>query len=466
MLRFARRAYLPALVAASLMLGGALCRAQPTPPVQPTLQEAELPPPVALDAPPQPSADAPQRPLTPEEAVAIALRHQPSLAVAAAGVTDARGVTRSARAGLKPSVAVSAAYNHVDGTASGGGQLQGVSGANGYLFATSVRQLIYDFDHTRDLVRQALAAERSAGAGLTKAQADLVLRVKLAFYGYVQALRLAEVARANADSQQRHLTLAQARLTSGLGLPYDVVRARTAYTEAIYVLTAARNTASVARVSLAELLGIDPRTPIEAAEAGEPSVEFGSVNELVEQALARRPEVLQARANVEAAQFGVSAARNSNSPDVTGTAGIQRRDAEFPPNNNTVSVGVAVQWDPFDSGLTAGHVQQAQAFLDAARAGAETVRLAVIADVSQAYLDLKTALLRVGTAEAQVFNAREAVRLAEGRYRAGIGVFLDVLDAQVAVDEADTNHVIAVSDLDRAHASLAHAVGKEAAPAR
>lgn len=56
---------------------------------------------------------------------------------------------------------------------------------------------------------------------------------------------------------------------------------------------------------------------------------------------------------------------------------------------------------------------------------------------------------RVTAAEAQVTNAQEALRLVEGRYRAGIGVFLDVLDAQTDLDLANTNRVNAQPALTR-----------------
>ena len=122
---------------------------------------------------------------------------------------------------------------------------------------------------------------------------------------------------------------------------------------------------------------------------------------------------------------------------------------------------MAVQWNPFDSGLTAGRIKEAQANLQVARAAMASVRLAVMSDVSQAYLNLKAAEQGVVAAEAQVKNAQEALRLAEGRYRAGIGVFLDVLDAQTALDTAQTNRVNAASSLDQARAALSYAVGED-----
>src|SRR5262249_9033574 len=127
-------------------------------------------------------------------------------------------------------------------------------------------------NHTRDLVRQFAAEERAANEGLTRVQADQVLQVKQAFYTYAQNERLVTVNETNVRNQQDHLALAQARLNTGLGLPVDVVRAQTAVAEAILNLNVARNNASVSRVNLALLMGVDPRTPIQASETGEPAV--------------------------------------------------------------------------------------------------------------------------------------------------------------------------------------------------
>ncbi len=65
--------------------------------------------------------------------------------------------------------------------------------------------------------------------------------------------------------QRQHLAEAKARQKAGVGLPSDTVRAETAVSDAIFSLNLAQNTASVSRVNLALLMGIDPRTPILAA---------------------------------------------------------------------------------------------------------------------------------------------------------------------------------------------------------
>jgi len=448
------------LTSAGLVLGLGIAFAQPTPPVSPKIQEVPLPPPIELAGPASLPPDLPTRPLTAQEAAALALHYHPAISTAGAGVSEAEARVQEAGAGLQPSLTVSGGYTHVD-TDSPGGASSALGGAAGYQVSATLRQLVYDFDHGRDLVRQAMAQERWANATLTKVQADLVLQVKLAFYYYLQNVRMVRVSEATVRNQQEHLALAQARLKSGLGLPYDVVRAETAYVEAVYGLTVARNNTFLARVNLAELLGIDPRTPLEPAETGEPVLSPDDLTQLVEQALEQRPEMIQAPASVEAATYAVRAARTSNSPALVGSLGAQRRGEGFPPHRDTVSIGLAVEWSAYDSGLTAGRIKEAQANLQAAQAYLASVRLAVISEVSQAYLNLKAAEQGVVTADAQVTNAQEALRLAEGRYRAGVGVFLDVLDAQTALDTASTNRVNALSSLDQARAALSHAVGED-----
>ncbi|HZO88326.1 MAG TPA: TolC family protein [Chthonomonadaceae bacterium] len=466
-------------ISAGLASNGA---AQQTPPIAPNIQTTPLPPPVGLPAPPAPPpADVPSRPLTADEAALIALRHQPNVTVARANVAAAQGRTQQVRAGLLPNLSLSAGYTHQETlateggsiTAAGGGTTGGTTGTTGttgafpgYQAAVTVRQLLFDFNHTRDLVRQAQALERTATATLTRVQADLVLQVKQAFYNYVQNVRLVDVNTANVRNRQAQLDLAQARLRAGLGLPSDVVRAQTAVADAIFTLNQAQNSASVARASLALLMGIDPRTPIDVTDTGEPPIATNDVNALVTTALAQRPEVQEARSTVQAAQYGVGAARTTNAPSFGANLSLFTRGANFPPGNDFFSVGVSVAFPLYDAGLTAGLVKEARATLESAQAQLTNTQLTVTSDVSQAYLNLRTAEQRVTTADAEVANAEESVRLAEGRYRAGLGTFLDVLDAQTSLLTARTNRVNAQTAVNQARAALTRAIGTPIAAPR
>jgi len=428
---------------------------EPTPPVMPKLQDVELPPPVQLP-PPDTVPEAASRPLTADEAAALALHHQPAVTVARAGVATAAARTAQTRAGLGAQLGLAATVTEAEDF--GGDEPYGGL-PSPYQFSATVRQLLYDVNHTRDLVRQQQALERVAGASLTTTQAELVLQVKRLFYACVQADRLVEVNAANVRNRRQHLALASARLASGLGLPYDLVRGEAAVADAVYGLTSARRDASQARVALAELMGLDPRTPLELVAKGEEGSVPDAVAAAVDLALTQRPEMTRAQAAVDASRHAIAAARTTNSPTVTGSVALLRRGETLFDDPNAVSVAVGMQWTPFDAGLQKARVAEAEAGLEANQAQLESVRLQVIADISQAFLDLKTAEQRVVTARAQVANAEEARRLAEGRYRAGIGIFIDVIDAQTALDVANTNLVNAETAVAQARAAYARATG-------
>jgi outer membrane protein len=407
--------------------------------------------------------DVPNRPLTADEAVQLALHHQPSISVARAGVAGAQGRVQQEQSLLKPSVSVSgevAAGTSNTGSSSSSSGL----GSNVYSASAIGRQLIYDFNHTRDLVHESMAVERSAQAILTKAQADLALQVKQAFYTYLQNVRLVKTSETNVRNRLGHFALAQARLKTGLGLPADVVTAQTAYTQAVFDLATARANATASRIALALAIGVDPRTPIEPANVGEPEIAGEDLNALAEQGLNQRPEMVQALSAIQAANFEVLAARTNNKPSIVGSAGVAAFDSVFPPSNRAVGISVGLQWTPVDSGFTAGLIKQAQADLQTAQAQYETQRLGVISDVAQAYLSVKTDEQKLTAANAEVVNAQEALRIAQGRYRAGVAIFIEVLDAETQLDTANINSVNSQAALDTARAALAHAVGRALAP--
>jgi len=457
-----------------------------TPPIyQPRTEDAVVPPPVTLPPPPHIPAEVPNAPLSADEAARIALRYQPTIGIARGQITTARGTVTAAgapsrtifnmglnyidvltpstggssSAAIATAVAQGANQAALGGGAAGNAALQGAAGA-GYLVTGSVRQLLYDFNRTREQVRQARAAERAAVAGLTTTQTEVVLQTKRAYYAYVQALRTILVNEGNLRNQQDHLALARGRFRAGVGLPADVVRSQTAVSSAIFNLVQARNNASLARVQLAAIMGIDPRTPINIQEdSHEPEPATDSVEALFGDALKRRPEMAQSLSNVEAAEHGLKAARLTNAPTLSGTLTYTARGSSLFPSNDSVIGGVQLSWSPLDGDLTKGATLQAQGVLETARASLLNARQTVLSEVGQAYLNLKTAEQALVTADAEVANAEETARLNVGRYKSGLGQLLDVLDAQNALNIARTNRVNAAAGVDLARAALQRAIG-------
>ncbi|HLJ54679.1 MAG TPA: TolC family protein [Chthonomonadaceae bacterium] len=472
-----------------------------TPPISPNVRDTVIPPPVTLPGPPARPPDVASRPLTAEETVRIALHNQPSVIAARAAIAAAQGRTQQARSGLLPQLSIVAGYTNVQtistegGSGGGGGTGTGGTGtgnggngagsgstgtgtggagggtvtttgggsssvtASGTQISANLRQLIFDFNHTRDTVREASLQERAALENLIAVQSDLVFQVKQAFYQYVNNTALVKVNEDNVANRRLQLDLAQARLNSGLGLPSDVVTAQTAFADAATALITARTNQGISRINLALIMGIDPRTPIDAATSAEPPVATNNLQSLVDSALKQRPEVLQANSLISAAKYGVSAARTTNAPVFSGNLGFISRGNNIPPGNDALTIGISLQWSPIDGGLTAGRVKEARANVDIAQANLLTAQLNVTSDVSQAYVNLRAAEQRLVTSDTEVFNALEGVRIAQGRFARGIGQFLDIINAQAALVTAQTNRAEAQFGVDQSRAAMARAIG-------
>jgi outer membrane protein len=256
------------------------------------------------------------------------------------------------------------------------------------------------------------------------------------------------------------LDLANARLSSGLGLPSDVVTAETSKSQAVLALTVARDNEQQARVSLLQLLGVDPFTPISASASPEPAAPAGGPSALVETALRARPEVQAAVQAVRASHFGLSAARALDLPAIYAAVSAGVAGPTIPLKDNTFALGVGFQFPLYDGGARSGAIEQARGQITAAESDLKSALLGVRTDVLSAYLALTSAEQRVAVVETEVANAREGVRVAEGRYAAGLGLFQDITTAQGQLLDALTDESTVKNTLDLARTRLRHAIGQ------
>ena len=435
-------------------------QAQPAPtpptPVPPTLPELVTPPLPAGTTSQVPTA----KPLTLKEAIALALREQPQVMLATGNLEAAAGSFRTARSGLLPSFSVTGSAAHSGPSGGGPGAVGRISSTrNSVTTDLAGQQLIYDFGRTPAAVAASRAQEDSARQNLAQTRQDVVNQVKQSYYTLLQNQRLVEVQRRNLTDQQAHLDLAKARLDAGTAPHSDVVRAETSVADAVFNLATAQNTAAVSRVALNQAMGVDLRSPTAVEETEEPLPALPEPAVLVEQAMAHRPVVAQARDSLSAAREALRAARTGNTPALVASGSYEFSGSSFPPTNKSWAYGVSLQWDIFDSGSTSGRVETARGNLLSAEASLKQTEQTVASDVIQSYLDLQTAEQKVTAARSEVANAEEGVRLAAGRYQAGVAAYIEVTDAETALVTASTNQVNALYGLSVARAALRRALG-------
>jgi TolC family type I secretion outer membrane protein len=337
------------------------------------------------------------------------------------------------------------------------------------LLNLELRQSIYDGGRFTANIRSARYFADASDALLQATRAQLTLRVTEAYADVLAAQALEEVARQSVERVQVVLKTAKARLEAGVAPRFDVLRAEAELAAAQEQLLTAQNAVALAKAALNQLLGRPTNAPIEVAPLPEPitpSSEALQTETFLTQALAHRPELRSAEAQIQAAQERVNFAKADKNPLLFLSSNYQRQTETGFSRDYAWSVNLIVQFPIFDSGRRESVLQEQEALLQQALAQREQLQRQIALEVEQAIRNYQVALQRLNTARAALASAEEAFRLAQVRYEAGVGTQVEVLDAQVALTQARANEVRALYDAHKAFARLVYATGLSEAEVR
>ncbi|HLV79338.1 MAG TPA: TolC family protein [Chthonomonadaceae bacterium] len=247
----------------------------------PTGLQAPLPAPVRPAPPPNAPALAsptlvqllgrmPPGPLSLEDAVAIALATNRSLALAGEQVLLAQGRTAEARAAFNPTVGGTFTFLRYNKGQSVTFGTQHIVVLQQYQEQLGIQATlpvdIAGLLHTA--TRQAQFQEVAARLDVNRARNQIVSDVKTAFYNVLRAQALVTVATETLNDDLARLSDAQKRYTAGIAARFDVIRAQTDVASAQQQLIQARSNVSLALASLNNTIGIDVNSPTAVTDQG------------------------------------------------------------------------------------------------------------------------------------------------------------------------------------------------------
>ena len=128
-------------------------------------------------------------------------------------------------------------------------------------------------------------------------------------------------------------------------------------------------------------------------------------------------------------------------------------------NNQDFSYGISMNWPIFDGLATYAKVQKAQSVVIQDQVQIDQLQQNIILEVKQILLDMKENTERIVLAKSSVNLSEEALKLSEIRYQNGVGINLDVLDAQNNLNQSKSNLINAEFDLNISRIRLYRALG-------
>ena len=416
-------------------------------------------------APPALSRDVlTQRPITVDEAVAIALEYQPNILARLNDYVAAKYRVDQALAPLLPQLAgsVSTSRSHTtvlqSTSTSGATVATPVSRDFGQTLSAQVilSQLLFDFGKNAASTE---AARKLADVALEDVELQRQLITQSVKQQYTNINFAQRLIRVNEQALQRaELNLRSARgfFEVGTRPKSDVTRAEVDVANARVDVIRARNAERLARVALNTAMGVRADIPTQVLDnlVYQPS-NIDRVR-VIDEAQKRRPEFRQARLRAEAAEAQAKRTFRDFFPDVTGSGAYGGVRTQF---DEAWSATLSLSWSIFDGGNRIARYREARANLDAAQARVRATELDIQREVEQAVITVTEAEERIQAAQKSVESAQENFRLAQGRFDAGVGTILELTDAQLALTQAQNTEAQALADYRIALSNLDRATG-------
>jgi outer membrane protein len=414
------------------------------------------------------TADAQTVRLTLGEAIDRAMATSHRLAEAIAREAGAQATVRVHESADRPTVSLSGEYtrtNHVDefSVPQPPGVLQVIyPDVPDNLFSRVAMQWpIYTGGRTDALQRAAEAEARAVGSDVQATRADLRLEVVRAYWALATAhesQRVLDEAVSRADADVRDVRV---RFDNGLIPPNEVSSAEAQRSRQQLQQIEARNLRSSAMEDLRRLTGITGEIEIvEPLEAPQPPGVIASA-----QASPRAERQAQAD-RIIAADERRRAAEAGRRPTVSviGAVDYAKPNPSIFPRTDiwqeSWELGVSANWTLWDGGRTAAEVLEAEAAATAARARLAELDSLFALEIRQRSLDLDSARASVIAARDGVRSAAEARRVVAERYTVGVATSTEVLDAQLALLQAELDRTRALAAIRLAEARLDRALGR------
>lgn len=396
--------------------------------------------------------------LTIEEALATAQKNHPQVIEALENLNAAEARTGQALANYYPQISFAADWNKGRSFLTA---QESIRQTEVHSEALYLKQTLYDFGRTSGAVDTTRGNRQAIDKALAVTRQDLTLRVRSAFYLLLAAEKQVIAVRVTVTSREDTFRQAQAFFDQGIRAKVDMARAEANLFAARTALIRAENNREIARLELANAMGMASLGELTLAEPAALPLSLAERSLAQQEALQNRAELQQFAALKSAADGTLKSAKSSYLPMLSGVASVGYADRDFPPTGNVWGVGLNLTVPLFSGFSSLEQVREATANINSIAARQNNLRLQITKEVASAWLAGNEATARIASTEKEVAAANESKALAEGRYQEGVGSIIEVSDAQSQALDAQTANIQARYDYFTALARLDRALGKQ-----
>jgi len=380
-----------------------------------------------------------------DEAVRIALEHNPELETARAEIDLLQGGVMQTEA---------AGGIHMNLIGQGGwsenkhAQVLGLSSMEQgfanvrYQGTLSANWLLTDFGKTEARLRSALTMHKAGLALELRKQQEIVFSVSFQFLKTMTIRDLLEATSGTRDSLQAFAQSIRSQIAKGRAPEVDALKINIRLAEVESQLAELERNLQVSRAALARLMGVEEELPALAsspmADIEVPKPEAPGIPDMKNRLDIKAQELM-----VQAGQERILASERSFLPRVELFANAGLYGATDPetglgqvdndPWKNDVSGGIRITLPLLDNGLRKSNLAISRAEFEKNRAALRAKRLAARQEIIVARASVASARVKIKVTQKTIIHAKKVVQIEQLKYRIGRGTSAEVLEAETAL---------------------------------
>ncbi|MFQ6696181.1 MAG: TolC family protein [Alphaproteobacteria bacterium] len=337
-----------------------------------------------------------------------------------------------------------------------------------YGASISASYLIFDFGKRTADMNQMIAAYRAAGFDYDDNIQNFVYGLIGSYYELLNADADVESAESALKVAQTAKDTADKKFKAGAVAKADVYKADTTLASSQLSLERAKNNREIVKGTLLTKLSFPASQDITIADMPSnfgSAAENKSIDDLIKIAKEKRPDLLKATANKDAAWHKRNSVFLRNLPSISASGSIGWNDDSlsgvFAPESDRIngSIGIRASMPLFAGFANMYGLRAAESDYDRAKYNEQQTKNSAMMDVFTAYQNYKTAQTVLTQTESLLKSATENERVTSGMYKVGRATMLDWQTAQSELINAQKQNNAAKYDLFVKRAAVALAIG-------
>jgi outer membrane protein len=410
------------------------------------------------------------------EAIQIALTHNPLINEVQAQVDISNERIVQARSGFLPRIDASGAYHRTTNPAQtfatklnqgmitqddfNADRLNNPDPIDNYAGSLTAVWPLYDSGQTWYGVRQAEWRKKETGMEMTRMRQQVIAQTVITYVGLLMARENLIIFQQSLKTARAHQEMVKSRYESGFVVKSDLLRAQVHIANLEQQRLQAESQVEIARAELNAAMGVEIDSKFDLtdqldAQQGIPA----PMERWIEIALDQRADLKQIDLQLSAAEEEIKKTRAAYLPSLNLAGNYEVNTESFDESADNYTVGAVMTFNIFSGNLTSAKVRQAKATQTQIQATRRNLKQRILVETRQAYLQGDNAWRRIQVARAAVAQAEEALRIVRNRYNNGLFTIVDLLNSELALLQAHTNHLQAVHDYKVARANLMLATG-------